>query len=88
MKTTVFIKVKVTPGSSKTEFYSVMDDCCYKICLKAPPVDGKANKELIRWISKQFGVSRDNVLIKFGTSSRKKIVEIISPSVAPEWYNE
>ncbi|MCK5132325.1 MAG: YggU family protein [Candidatus Sabulitectum sp.] len=88
MKATLFIKVKVTPGSNRTEFCSVMEDGCCKIRLKASPVDGKANAELILWISKQFGVQRDSVFIKSGNASRRKTVKIISPSRTPLWYHE
>lgn len=88
MKTSIFIKVKVTPGSNKTEFCSVMDDGCYKIRLKAPPVEGKANTELIRWIAKQFGVLRESVLIKSGNTSRRKTVKIEFPTLIPHWHHE
>ncbi len=80
--------MKVSPGSSTTEFHSVMDDGCCKIRLKAPPIDGRANEELVRWLSKQFGVSTAGVQIKSGKSSRRKTVKIISPSVTPSWYHE
>lgn len=65
-----------------------MEDGCYKIRLKAQPVDGKANTELIQWISKQFGVQRDFVFIKSGNASRRKTVKIIFPSMTPQWYHE
>ena len=86
MKATVFIKLKVTPGSRKTEFCSVMDDGFYKIRLKAQPVQGEANSELIKWISEQFGVCRASVSIKSGKTSRGKTVKIVSPSQIPLWY--
>ncbi len=66
----------------------MMDDGCCKIRLKARPVEGKANAELVRWIAKQFGVHRDSVLIKSGSTSRKKTVKILSPCIVPEWYHE
>ncbi len=78
----------MSPGSSRTEFHSVMDDGCFKIRLKAPPVDGKANAELVRWLSRQFGVSAGSVQIKSGSSSRRKTVKIVSPPITPPWYHE
>jgi len=65
-----------------------MSDGCCRIWLKAPPVDGLANAELIRWLSKQFGASREGIGILTGMSSRCKTVRIKAPSVLPEWYNE
>lgn len=76
------------PGSSSTEFSSLLDDGTYKIRLKAPPVDGKANTELIRWISKEFGIQRGAVLIKSGSTSRRKTVKIVLSSRLPEWFHE
>jgi uncharacterized protein (TIGR00251 family) len=65
-----------------------MDDGCYKIRLKAAPIDGRANAELVRWLSKQFGVSPACVQIKSGNSSRRKTVWIVSHSITPPWYHE
>ncbi len=88
MKETLFLRLKVTPGCSKTEFSSEMDDGCFKIRLKAPPVDGRANTELIQWISKQFGIQRSAVLIKSGSTSGRKTLKITSPQVSPDWYHD
>ena len=46
------------------------------IGVKAKPVDGAANKEVIKKLAKHFGVSSANVSIKSGHRSRTKIVEI------------
>lgn len=88
LKAVVFVRIKVIPGSRKTEFFSLMSDGSYKIRLKAPPVDGKANIELVRWMSRQFGVSREEVCIKTGTASRQKLIRIIDPATRPAWFNE
>ena len=67
-----------------------MADGCYKIRLKAPPVDGKANRELLKWLAKQFGVSGGDVLIKTGLTSRSKSVEIRNSllKLKPDWFYE
>ena len=65
-----------------------MADGCYKIKLKAPPVDGKANTELKKWLAKQFGVAGCDIKIKIGITSRNKIVEIKYSSCRPDWFNE
>jgi uncharacterized protein (TIGR00251 family) len=44
--------------------------------LKSLPVDGKANKELIEILAKRFDVSKSQIRIKSGLSSRNKLVEI------------
>lgn len=46
------------------------------ICVKSKPVDGQANKEIIKKLAKHFGVPSANVSIRSGHRSRDKIVEI------------
>ena len=50
-----------------------------KIRLQAPPVDGKANSELIRFLAGLFGVGRNAVCIENGELSRQKRVRIGNP---------
>ena len=72
---TVTFTVRVIPRSSKTEIVGEHDGAL-KIKLKSPPVDGAANDELIRFLSKQLGVPRSSVEIVGGYSSRTKRVVI------------
>ena len=46
------------------------------IGIKSKPVDGQANKEIIKKIAKHFGVSSANVSIRSGHRSRDKVVEV------------
>jgi hypothetical protein len=66
-----------------------MADGTVRITLNAPPVDGKANKELAEWLAGQFGTRAGNVSIIAGAQSRMKTVLIAEPgAVRPPWYNE
>ncbi len=47
------------------------------IGVKSKPVDGQANKEIIKKLAKHFGASSANITIKSGHKSRDKIVEIV-----------
>ena len=47
-----------------------------KIRLAAPPVDGAANDELIRFVAEMLGVARSAVSIAAGQTSRLKTVEV------------
>jgi uncharacterized protein (TIGR00251 family) len=47
-----------------------------KIRLKAPPVDGAANDELIRFVAETLGIPRAAVRIVAGQASRRKVLEI------------
>lgn len=54
-----------------------------KIRLTAPPVDGKANSHLIRFLAKHFGVPRSHVRLISGESSRNKRIRIQRPRQFP-----
>ena len=56
-------------------------DGAVKIRLAAPPVDGAANLELIRFVSKLLGIPRSNVEIASGITSRRKILRVKGISV-------
>ncbi len=73
----VYFKIKVLPNSSKTEFKDVLCDNIIKMSVAAAPEKGKANKELIRFLSKEFGVTRDCVRIISGVGSRTKLLKIV-----------
>jgi hypothetical protein len=70
------LKLHVQPGAKKSEIADIHGDRL-KIRLKAPPVDGKANKELVDFLSKLFDVPKRNIEISSGLASRQKTVKII-----------
>ena len=53
-----------------------MIDGTYKIELKAIPVEGKANEELIRFLSKVLGISKSKIYITSGVRSKNKLVNV------------
>ena len=70
-----WIEIKVKPGSRESTL-TEQSDGSFVARLKSPPVDGKANEELIRLIADHFGVTRSEVVIKTGLSARLKRVQI------------
>ena len=71
------LSVKVTPGSRSDEVLGFMDDGeTLRIKLRAPAVDGKANKALVSFLSKRLGVAKSSITILRGEKSRLKRVEI------------
>lgn len=68
-------QVKVKPNS-KNQSLEEAEDGSLTVHLKSPPVDGKANEELIQILSKKFNVSKSRIFIKSGLLSRNKLVEI------------
>jgi hypothetical protein len=68
-------QVKVKPNSRKQSIEESTDGSL-TVHLKSPPVDGKANKELIELLAEKFKVSKPQIRIKSGVSSRNKLIEI------------
>ena len=71
----ICLQIKVHPRASKTGV-SEVTDAYVKVSLTAPPVEGEANKELIIFLSKFFGVSKQSIDIRSGETGRLKLVEI------------
>jgi len=71
----VTFDVRVIPRSSKSEIVGELDGAL-KVKLKAPPVDGAANVELIRLLSKEFGVPRSGLEIVSGLASKSKRLRV------------
>jgi hypothetical protein len=69
------IKVKVRPNARSSSLEE-QDDGTFLASLKAQPVDGKANEELVVLVARQFGVSRGAVTIKAGAGARLKLVSV------------
>ena len=67
------IEVRVKPNAR----VSILEqwDGQWRAQLKSPPVDGKANAELIALVAAHFGVPKSAVSIKRGTSGRMKLVQ-------------
>ena len=57
-----------------------------RVRIKAPPVDGKANSQLLRFLAEAFGVTRSQVRIVSGLQGRDKSVTIHAPKRHPDWY--
>lgn len=69
------IKVSVKAGARQSELLQ-LDDGSFRAQLKAPPVDGKANAELLTLMAKYFGVTKASVQLKSGASSSTKWLRI------------
>ncbi len=67
------LKVKVYPASGRLSVKGIKDEVL-EVYLKSPPLEGKANEELLKFLKKEFG---PRARIKRGQISREKAVEII-----------
>ena len=71
----VVIQVRVKPGS-RASALTREDDGTWLAQLKSPPVDGKANAELIALVARHFDCARSAVSIKSGGSARTKLLKV------------
>ena len=67
------LTVHIQPRASTTEYVGIHGDAI-KIRVAAPPVDGAANDELIRFLARQLSIPASSVQIRSGASGRHKRV--------------
>ena len=67
--------VRVQPRASQSGIVGEIDGAL-KVRLAAPPVDGAANEELIRFLAKLFNVPRRNIVIISGATAKNKIIRL------------
>jgi uncharacterized protein (TIGR00251 family) len=79
----VLLAIHAQPGASRSEFAGLHGDAL-KVRIQAPAVDGKANDAMQRFLADAFGVSKAQVLMISGASSRQKRWRIVAPSQFPE----
>jgi len=69
------IRIKVKPNARRPGLEELSDGT-WLARVAAPPVDGKANEEVVRLIAEHFRVRKSQVSIKSGASGRLKLVQI------------
>jgi uncharacterized protein YggU (UPF0235/DUF167 family) len=74
MKTRLTLKIRAS--APKTEFTERFGDATWKLRVAAPPVDGKANQAIIRYLAKIASVPASAIRIVAGFTATSKIVEI------------
>ena len=79
------IMVTVLPRASKNELVGFHEDTL-KIRITAPPVEGEANKECLKFFAKVFSVPKSRLEIVQGQRSRRKT--ILVRGVAPEFLRD
>lgn len=78
------LNIRVQPRASQDEIVGPYGTDSLKIRIMAPPVDGKANEHLIKFLAKSFGVAKGQVTLISGTSGRDKRLAVNNPRRLPE----
>ncbi|MEH6627588.1 MAG: DUF167 domain-containing protein [Motiliproteus sp.] len=79
----LILQCHLQPKASADEIAGLHGDSV-KIRITAPPVDGRANAHLIKFLAKLFGVAKRDVIIVSGELGRSKRVRICQPAKIPE----
>ncbi len=79
----IILTLHVQPGAKTSEITGLHGDAL-KLKLAAPPVEGRANAALLKYIAGRFGVPQRQVELKQGSQSRHKVVAITGSKVEPE----
>lgn len=79
----LILRIKAQPKASKDEFCEVLGERL-KIRITAPPVDGKANQHLIKFLARQFKVKQSQIELLAGETSRDKRFIIYAPQRIPD----
>nr|WP_199307087.1 DUF167 domain-containing protein [Alkalinema sp. FACHB-956] len=72
----VILQIKVKPNAKQQKLEQQADGS-WLAHLKSPPVDGKANAELIKLLAQRFAVPKSQVTIKSGGAAKLKLIEIL-----------
>lgn len=76
----VRLAVQVAPNAKKSEVMAVLEDAI-KIRLQAPPLDGRANEELIRFLAHSLGLPKSAIRLTHGQTNKRKLLEISSSAL-------
>ena len=71
----ILLKVHLQPKASRNEIVGPYRDGI-KVKVTAPPIEGKANEALIRFLAKELGISMSSIEILKGLHSREKTLRI------------
>ena len=70
----ILLNLRVSPGAKRTSIEGPYGEYALKLRVAAPPVDGRANAEVERFLAQSLGVSRSEVAVIQGSSGRDKVV--------------
>lgn len=71
----LLLRVHIQPKASRTKIIGLYDGAL-KITVCAPPVDGRANREIVQFLAKKLKIPKSDVRVKSGLQSRRKSLEL------------
>lgn len=71
------LAIRVTPRARKNEVVEILSDGTVKIHLTAPPVEGKANEALLKFLAELLNVPISRLEIVAGATGRDKLISVL-----------
>ncbi|MEW8051840.1 MAG: DUF167 family protein [Candidatus Thiodiazotropha sp.] len=87
-QTDLILHLRLQPKASRDAFIGPYGENEYKITITAPPAGGKANRHLLKFLAKAFGLPASRVELICGKSSRSKSVRLKSPPLLPIGFED
>lgn len=87
----VLVDVHVVPNAAKTQVVGLHGEAgqlALRLRLQAPPVDGKANQALVKWLAGCLGVPQQAVTLARGESSRRKQLRVNAAAAGRAAWDE
>ena len=87
----VQLDVHVVPNAAKTQavgLYGEAGQMALRLRLHAPPVDGKANQALVKWLAACLGVPQQAVTLVRGETSRRKQLRVQASAASQATWDE
>ncbi|MBI3902301.1 MAG: YggU family protein [Nitrosomonadales bacterium] len=79
----ITLMLHIQPGARRSELAGLHGEAL-KIRLAAPPIEGRANEALLRFIAELFKVALRDVELLRGAQSRHKMVKVTGSGIEPE----
>ena len=76
------LAVRLTPRASKNEIVEILSDGTVKIHVTAPPVDGKANEALLKFLGQVLDVATTQIEVVAGATGRDKLISVMDMDAA------
>ena len=75
----IVLSVRVVPRAAKDEIAGTLGNAL-KVRIQAPPVEGKANAYLVKFLAKKWNLARSDIELLSGETDRNKRLKISNPS--------
>jgi uncharacterized protein (TIGR00251 family) len=84
----VVLRIKAQPAASRNEFCEIYGEDAIKVRIKAPAVEGAANKELVKFLSKRFKIPKSSIMFRSGETSKIKVLVFPLTEQFEAWIKE